>query len=655
MKNYSSLPAVPLITHDPFFSIWDTGVLPTARDTRHWSDAEKPISSSISVDGRSMRLFGRKGSPAMKLIAENVTPLSSEYVMEEYGVRLTVKFTSPLLLDDFDILSTPITYVDFKVEFTDGKQHKVGVSLMLVDTFCSAGANVPPMRTDLFESKGLKYGYMGQLRQKPLSGAGDHITIDWGYLFLATEDGEIDLAPKNPNIAIRYQKTSEIEFTSTLLIGYDDVASIQYFGKLLPAYYARNGKTITEALQEFNVRHAEIMERCKAFDKQLTEEAERLGGKDYALIVTAAYRQSIAAHKLVADTNGDVLFISKENDSNGCAATVDVSYPSVPLFLLFAPELVRGMCRPILKFAKMPIWHYDFAPHDAGRYPILIGQVYASKRRPKAQMDGATPAPLYFYPEEFDAYDFTKQMPVEESADMLLMLAAVGRADGDYTLCRENLDLLKTWCGYLLKYGEDPGEQLCTDDFAGHLARNVNLSAKAVVGIAAFGMILEALGEKAQAKEYREKAEEMAKSWLNRASAPEGYTYLTFDRLGWSQKYNLVWDKLFGFKLFPEEFYKKELGFYETKLNEYGLPLDSRADYTKSDWTMWVAAMTDDRAQFEKFTAPMAKYLRETPTRVPFSDWYDTVTGCSERFIARSVQGGIFMPLLMKRWNEKES
>ena len=33
---------------------------------------------------------------------------------------------------------------------------------------------------------------------------------------------------------------------------------------------------------------------------------------------------------------------------------------------------------------------------------------------------------------------------------------------------------------------------------------------------------------------------------------------------------------------------------------------------------------------------------------VPFSDWYDTKTGRFVAFIARSVQGGVYMPLLLK-------
>ena len=650
MKNPSALPAIPLITHDPYFSIWACGLTPTADETRHWTGAEKTMLGSVTIDGTLMRWLGRTGRRPMALKAIDVSPLSTKLIMEELGVRLTVTFTSPLLLDDLDVLSTPISFVRFQTEFIDGKDHDVTVTFSAREGVCHTGETVCAMRQDFFSDGVLHYAYMGQMQQKPLSGSGDHLTQDWGHLFFATDDGIINDMPQSYYVALNYSKQSSKPFCSTLLVGYDDTVSINYFGRMLPAYYARDGKTIVQALREFHEREDEILKKCEKFDRKLLADARKLGGKDYAKIVTAAYRQTIAAHKLVADEDGELLFISKENDSNGCAGTVDVSYPSVPLFLLYNPELVRAMCRPVIRFAKMPVWHYDFAPHDVGRYPTLLGQVYASKRRKKQHAEGVTVAPLYLYPETEDMYDFTKQMPVEESADMLLMLAAAGYADGDYTIAADELEMLKTWCAYLLKYGEDPGEQLCTDDFAGHLARNVNLSAKAVMGIAAFADILEALGKKSEAASYRKEAEKLGKSWLKRASAKDGSTYLTFDGTGWSQKYNLVWDKLFGWNILPESFYKKELESYLPRMNEYGLPLDSRAPYTKSDWSMWIAAMTDDKAIFAAMVKPMAKFLAETTSRVPFSDFYDTTTGCYERFIGRSVQGGVFMPLLMRAW-----
>lgn len=649
MGAITRIPAFPLITHDPMFSVWSTGDVPTSEDTVHWTGIKKKLRGVITVDGVKYRFLGRPTCKTMPLTASRITPMSTEYTFCAAGVQLKVKFTSPLLLDDLDILSTPITYISYDVISVDGQIHDTSVEMWVFADLCHCGEYEPQMRLEFFSDAPLNYGCMGQMRQNILSGSGDQVTCDWGYLFLASED-EVDEAPERIDIMLRHRKQAKGDLHSLLLIGYDEIASINYFGRFLPSYHARNGKTITQALREFYDRRDEILTRCDRFDEHLLSEAHAKGGDDYALIISAAYRQTIAAHKLVADVDGTPLFISKENDSNGCAATVDISYPSVPLFLMYQPELVRAMLRPILKFARMPVWTYDFAPHDVGRYPILTGQVYGARQRAKHQAMGIAHAPYYLYPATVDAYLLHRQMPVEESADMLLMLAACGRADGDYTLANDNLDLLQQWCRYLLEFGDDPGEQLCTDDFAGHLARNVNLSAKAIMGIAAFSQILNALGNKQEAAEYFRKAEIMAKSWLSRSDAG-GYTSLTFDGDGWSMKYNLVWDRLLGFNLLPDDFYNREISSYLPRMERYGLPLDSRAPYSKTDWILWTAAMASNDV-FPEFVAPIAKYLRESDSRVPFSDYYDTETGRYEKFIARSVQGGLFMPLLMDRWTK---
>ena len=238
-------------------------------------------------------------------------------------------------------------------------------------------------------------------------------------------------------------------------------------------------------------------------------------------------------------------------------------------------------------------------------------------------------------------------MPVEECGNMLIMFLAVYNADRDITFFAENKDLCAKWVQYLVKYGLKPGDQLCTDDFAGHLKNNINLAIKATVGIASYARLLMENGEKAEGKKFRKLAETFARE-ISAFSADKTHLPLTWDsgEETFSLKYNFAFDKILGLNLFESELFEKEVAYSLTKAERYGIPLDNRTACTKSDWLMWEAYLTSDMDKKKQIIAMVDDFLRTSPNRTAFGDRYESCNGTSLYFKARTVQGGCFILLM---------
>ncbi|MGN0069816.1 MAG: glutaminase domain-containing protein [Prevotella sp.] len=573
----------------------------------------------------------------------DVLATSSYYTFTCGPVELDVVFTAPMLIEDYDLLSTPINYVSYQVRATDGKVHDVQFYLS-ANPLQSVNKSSQATVSSTVIKRGVKYVKTGTVEQPILAKKGDGICIDWGYFYLPNINGEVSLDSENaikesflstgalpaskknivcrkasqmPTLAYVHNFGKVSTASSYALLGYDEIEDIEYMYNRYKGYWAHDGKvSIFDAFEKLSNNYSSIMGRCRQLDKRIYDDGLAAGDVKYAEILSASYRHVIAAHKLFQDKDGNLLFFSKENNSNGCVNTVDLTYPEAPLFLVYNPELQKAMMTSIFDYSLSGRWTKPFAAHDLGTYPIANGQVYGG------------------------------DMPLEEAGNMITLAAMICKLEGNTNYVNKYWGIITTWVDYLVENGQDPANQLCTDDFAGHWAHNANLSIKAIMGVAGYAEMARIKGDAATADKYMKTAKDMAAKWEKDAFEKDHYR-LAFDRKNtWSQKYNMVWDKLWKTNVFPNNAMEREVKYYVGKQNKYGLPLDSRKEYTKSDWIMWTAAMSPDNKTFQKFVDPLYTYINETPSRVPISDWHETKSGKMVGFKARSVIGGYWMKVL---------
>jgi hypothetical protein len=646
-------PAVPLVTHNPFLSIWSEADKLTDKATQHWTHRAHPLVSLVRVDGAAYRLMGNDPAdvPALPQVGLRVTPTRSTYDFENEKVHVTLTFLTAALPDDLEVLCRPLTYLTWQVRAVDGGTHAVA----LYDSTSGLLTVNQPSEPVVWgrEACGpLTALHIGTKAQPVLGSAGDDHRLDWGYVYAAAPtaqakaavgandvllkgfvaDGGLPAAddaaqprPANsdqPVLAFAFDlgQVGAEAVSRQVIVALDELYTVKWFGKPLRPYWRRNGATPAELLPAAAADYAKLAPRCEAFDKELLADAERAGGQSYADLIALAYRQALCACGLAADRNGQPLFFTKENTSNGDIATVDVFYPMDPMLILLSPTLAKASVVPVLIYGSSPRWRWPCSPHDLGTYPIVRG-----------------------------TDDGGEAMPVEESGNMILLCDAISQATGSAEWLTPWWPALSKWVDYLEKFGLDPENQLCTDDFMGHLAHNANLSVKAILGLAAFGDLCRMRGDTAGAERYANLAKTDSEHWLT-VAADGDHSRLAFDKPNtWSQKYNLVWDQILGLKVFPPSLAASEIAQYKKVIQKYGVPLDSRTHLAKTDWSLWAATLADNRADFEALVTPIHEYFGHTTARDPLADSYQTDNVRSGGMHARPVIGGLFVKLLSDR------
>jgi hypothetical protein len=607
--------------------------------------------------------------PPMPQTGLTVTPTRTIYEFEDAKVHLTLTFLTAALPDDLEAFSRPVTYLTWTARSIDGGSHDVSI---YDSTSSELAVNSPAEKVKWGREKTAKFKflrdltllYVGTEDQPVLGSGGDNHRIDWGYAYAAAHTKQAEtIAAIGPNDALLQsfvrdgelpgeddtrmprpvtdqQPVMAFEFdlgrleakpvTRMLMVGYDELFSIKYFGQNLQPYWRRNGATPASLFHDAEKDFPRLEKRCQEFDRQLMADLTRLGGSRYAQIAALAYRQCLAACGLAADPHKQPLFFTKENTSNGDISTVDVIYPMDPVWILLSPTLAKSSLVPILSYAASWHWKFPNAPHDLGTYPIAPGRD-----------DGG------------------EGMPVEESGNMLLLCDAICQADGDPGFVAPWWPQLTQWARYLEQYGLDPENQLCTDDFMGHLAHNANLSVKAILALAAYGDLCRMRGDAPTAARYTDLARADAQHWISAAGEGDHYRLAFNQTNSWSQKYNLVWDRILRLNIFPSQVARTEVAWYKKVIQPFGVPLDSRTRLTKTDWSVWSATLADNPDDFDALTSPIYDYLNQTSKRVPLADSYVTDDINSTGMHARPVVGGIFIKMLAdpdtwQKWSSRD-
>jgi len=657
-------PAVPLVVNNPYANVWMATDAAPGHWPTFWTGAVKAITGFVRVDGTPYVFLGAPGGglPLARQLQLEITATQSRYVFAAGGVNLYVNFIAPVDGADLQKLSVPFGYIQVQAVSTDGVPHATSFYLDISGEWAHGDTGTPiawsrealpaPLATTAFAARPVSPGAPREASEfaawgtavfatassDVLSQAGGDGVVRGAFIAGTPLDGTVDagqpraISDRWPVFA--YQADLGMlggvpSAPRVFAIGNVRQPAVRYLDADVPplwqAYWPSWQAMLGDALAD--AASGGVVARANALDRKIAPAAVALGGAHYAALCALALRQAFAGTELVGSAS-DPWLLMKEISSSGNLQTVDVVYPAMPAFLYVSPLLVRLLVTPVLEYVESGNWPLPFAPHDLGAaYPNASGH-----------NDGGG-----------------ENMPVEESANMVLMTAAyAGAAPGSDTTAylTAHYATLKGWADYLVANALDPENQNQTDDFTGFIAHSSNLALKGILAIGAMGQIARTVGNTADADHYDQVAHDYIVQWSGFSQdTATTHLRLAYDapQDTWSLKYNSYPDRLLGLGLIPAATLAEETAWYVQQRAEYGFPLDNRHTYTKADWELWTAAGVADPALRQQIIDAVYHFADRTPQRVPFTDWYDTEGGTQTGFLARPVIGGVFSLMTLPR------
>jgi hypothetical protein len=660
-------PATPLAVRSMYLSTWSAADNLAGTWPSFWTGHITAICGIARIDGTPYLFCGAPNVPGvtfttMTQTALAVTATRSTYTLTGGGVTLTVTFLSPVELGDLQRQSIPFSYVTVTAASSDGASHQVSIYLDISAEWAhgdtsqqvtwaqrTTGATVALTATPASPSVLAEYGDQASWGTQVFAAANrSGLTWQTGQDTVlraaAANNGALgntnDTAqPRaindrwpcfafNLNLGALAAGATSAPFT--LYIGHVRTPAVSYLGTQLNPWWTHYWSDWPAMLDWFAGDRATACSRATALDNKVAADASAaVGGgtlgAHYAGVCALAVRQAAAGTELV-DRGGSPWAFLKEISSDGNVSTVDVTYPAFPAYAYLSPNYLQLLLAPILDYAEHGGWPKTFAEHDLGSsYPNAAGH-----------NDGNE-----------------EDMPVEESANALIMVAVLLQrlpAAQAAAYAQQHYPILRQWAEYLVANALDPGYQNQTDDFTGFIAHSVNLALKGIVGIGAMGIVSAFAGNSSDRDHYLGVARGYISQWAENAKDSSGsHLRLAYDQDGtWSLKYNGYPDLLLGLDLVPDATAATEASWYQSQAGAYGVLLDPRNDYTKTDWEIWTAAWLANHPVRDTLINGVFNFANVTSGRVPFSDWYVVATAAHQGFQDRPVIGGV-LSLLNKR------
>ncbi|ODA78533.1 hypothetical protein RJ55_05914 [Drechmeria coniospora] len=494
------------------------------------------------------------------------------------------------------------------------------------------------------------------------------------------------------------RKTKRASVTFTVALAHDSVAQfaaargLTYMRPLWASYFHNTIHMLDYHYSDFEI----ASKLARSYSQQLEVDAVASGSHAYRDITFLSARQVMGATQFSGTPDSPLLFL-KEISSNGNFQTVDVIFPAFPFFLYTNPRWLAYLLEPLLEHQLSGQYPNNYSMHDLGaHFPnatghadgkdeympleecgnmLIMGLALVNSMRHRSHAAWATAMEGSNAPERVQATD-AALIPLQ--LDSLRMDRPIRRTaeDAAVSWASRSLKLWKRWAGYLLRESLMPRNQLSTDDFAGWLANQTNLALKGIIGIRAMADISELVGDRQDAHEYESVSRSFVVKWLEYGLARDGtHAKLAYSWYGsWTTLYNLFADSMLCFHtpgvspsslgrlqkplgkrakdaLLPDRLYRMQSTWYHAVRQRYGLPLDSRHLYTKSDWELFAAAVASRKTR-NAIVESVALWVNETVTDGPLTDLYDTEGDGNFspiRFMARPVVGGHFARLALER------